>query len=200
MPFTAACLQETLRKYSIVPVLVRVATRDTKLLGHFIPKGTKCSIMVGSTHRMWKDPEVYRPERFLPGGEFENFPEDVRRCGSRHHAQPVLSVQNARCSGCLVSGTGFQWLLLWSCCGFNVLVTEGVLQIHVCALWAGPPGLHRTALFSHGITSRIGQDASALQVHFAEAIPAGVAPQPHPITASGWRANHCIKPCVGQHG
>lgn len=80
MPFTAACLQETLRKYSIVPVLVRVAGQDTKLLGHFIPKGTKCAIMVGATHRMWKDPHTYRPERFLPGGEFDSFPEDVRRC------------------------------------------------------------------------------------------------------------------------
>jgi cytochrome P450 len=79
MPYTAACLQETLRKYSIVPVLVRTAVRDTKLLDRFIPAGTKCSIMVSSTHRLWKDPDAYSPERFLPGGEFESFPEDVRR-------------------------------------------------------------------------------------------------------------------------
>ena len=79
MPYTAACLQETLRKYSIVPVLVRTAVRDTKLLGRYIPAGTKCSIMVSSTHALWKDPETYSPERFLPGGEFDSFPEDVRK-------------------------------------------------------------------------------------------------------------------------
>ena len=79
MPYTAACLQETLRKYSIVPVLVRTAVQDTKLLGRYIPAGTKCSLMLSSTHGLWKDSETYSPERFLPGGEFDSFPEDVRK-------------------------------------------------------------------------------------------------------------------------
>jgi hypothetical protein len=82
MQFTRSCLQESLRKYSIVPLLVRVAVRDTVLLGKHIPKGTKCSLMVSSTHKLWKEPDVFRPERFMPGGEFEQFPEDTRRYAS----------------------------------------------------------------------------------------------------------------------
>eukprot|EP00892_Ulva_mutabilis_P004131 jgi/Ulvmu1/208/UM001_0212.1 len=79
MQYTRACLQEALRKYSIVPLLVRVAVRDTELLGHNIPAGTKCSLMVSSTHKLWQEPQEFRPERFLPGGEFEQFPEETRR-------------------------------------------------------------------------------------------------------------------------
>lgn len=78
MQFTRCCLQESLRKYSVVPLLVREANRDTELLGHHIPKGTKCSLMVSSTHKLWKDPEEYRPDRFMPGGEYDQFPEDIR--------------------------------------------------------------------------------------------------------------------------
>lgn len=80
MPYTRSCLQESLRKYSIVPLLVRIAVRDTELLGHRIPKGTKCSLMVSSTHKLWQQPDVFRPQRFMPGGEFDQFPEDTRRC------------------------------------------------------------------------------------------------------------------------
>jgi hypothetical protein len=80
MRFTASCLQESLRKYSIVPLIVREANRDTELLGHSIPRGTKCALMVSCTHAQWDSPREYRPDRFMPGGEFEQFPEDIRRC------------------------------------------------------------------------------------------------------------------------
>jgi Cytochrome P450 len=80
MPVTMACLQETLRKYTVVPLVTRIANRDTKLCNYDVPKGTKVALHLHGTHNMWKDPGSYQPDRFLPGGEFEQFPEDIRRC------------------------------------------------------------------------------------------------------------------------
>lgn len=83
MVWTEACLKETLRKYSVVPVVTRVAHRDTRLLGHHIPAGAKIVLHFQGTHGQWQAPHEYRPERFLAGGELERFPEAVRRCGAR---------------------------------------------------------------------------------------------------------------------
>ena len=80
MTFTEACLKETLRKYSVVPVVTRVARNDTHLCGHDIPAGSRIVLHFQGTHEQWAEPTVYRPARFLPGGEFESFPEDIRRC------------------------------------------------------------------------------------------------------------------------
>lgn len=80
MEFTEACLKETLRKYSVVPVVTRVARNDTQLCGRDIPAGSRIVLHFQGTHELWKDPTVYRPDRFLPGGEFDLFSEDIRRC------------------------------------------------------------------------------------------------------------------------
>ena len=82
MEFTEACLKETLRKYSVVPVVTRVAHCHTELCGHAIPQGAKIVLHFQGTHAKWREPHVYRPGRFLPGGEFDSFPEDVRRCAA----------------------------------------------------------------------------------------------------------------------
>lgn len=79
MTFTMACLQETLRKYSVVPVVTRIAQADTEICGLSVPKGAKVVIHMQGTHLKWRDPEEYRPQRFLPGGEFEQFPDDIKR-------------------------------------------------------------------------------------------------------------------------
>jgi cytochrome P450 len=80
MVVSMACLQETLRKYSVVPLVTRIANRDTRLCGYDVPAGTKVALHLHGTHKMWQDHETYRPDRFLPGGEFYQFPEDIRRC------------------------------------------------------------------------------------------------------------------------
>jgi hypothetical protein len=88
MVFTEACLKETLRKYTVVPVITRVAMAEVALCGHNIPKGSKIVLHLQGTHCQWKDPEQYRPERFLPGGEYDSFPESIRRC-SHFQSFPV---------------------------------------------------------------------------------------------------------------
>ena len=89
MAFTEACLRETLRRYTVVPVVTREAMADTEIDGVAIPRGTKIGLHLQGTHDLWAAPQEYRPARFLPGGELEQFPEDVRRCGPRRVCSPT---------------------------------------------------------------------------------------------------------------
>jgi cytochrome P450 len=68
LAYTEAVLKETLRRYSIVPVVTREAVEDDMLGGYAIPKGTKIVVAIDAVHHdpeVWKDPHDFRPERFL---------------------------------------------------------------------------------------------------------------------------------------
>lgn len=70
LKYLECCVDETLRKYPIVPVHFRIATKDYKIADSdlVIPQGTSVIIPVLGFHR---DPEIYenpmefKPERFL---------------------------------------------------------------------------------------------------------------------------------------
>ncbi|KAI9495417.1 cytochrome P450 [Zychaea mexicana] len=68
-------IKETLRiTPPAVSTVARIATQDTELSGVFIPKGTRVAVDVYELHRnpqVWKNPDVFDPERFAPGGEAE---------------------------------------------------------------------------------------------------------------------------------
>ena len=38
-----------------------------------------------AVHNSWAEPEAWRPERFLPGGEYSSFPESIRPFMARFH-------------------------------------------------------------------------------------------------------------------
>lgn len=78
MTYTLSVLKEALRKYSVVPVVTRVCAQDDELLGHKIPKGTMVACSLKGTHHMYKDPLVFRPERFMPNGEYDQFDDAIR--------------------------------------------------------------------------------------------------------------------------
>ncbi|MER6915307.1 cytochrome P450 [Streptomyces sp. NPDC000594] len=62
-------LKESLRLCPPVPLLPRVAVRDTSVLGHHIPAGALVAVTTYSNHRLpehWPDPERFDPERFAP--------------------------------------------------------------------------------------------------------------------------------------
>ncbi|KAL4435224.1 hypothetical protein ABPG77_001906 [Micractinium sp. CCAP 211/92] len=78
MEYCLAVLKEALRKYSVVPVVTRNLNADDELLGHSIPRGSWLIVHIQGIHHQYKDPLDFRPERYMPGGEYDQFPEDIR--------------------------------------------------------------------------------------------------------------------------
>ena len=75
LDYSLAALKETLRLYSVVPVVTRVAEEDDDLGGVRIPKGTTVIMSLQGVHQredLWPDPLVYKPERFTDPGFNEN--------------------------------------------------------------------------------------------------------------------------------
>jgi len=67
--YAECCLRESLRKYSVVPTVVRVAAEDVQVgTDVFIPKGSTIMINMQGVHHnpdVWPEPMKYRPDRFL---------------------------------------------------------------------------------------------------------------------------------------
>jgi cytochrome P450 len=60
-------MKESQRLVSPVPSLARATVKDTEVLGHFLPAGTKVSVTPHFSHHMpelWPNPEVFDPGRF----------------------------------------------------------------------------------------------------------------------------------------
>lgn len=76
--YTRALVNESLRLYPPGWVIGRRTLSDDTLAGYDIPAGTNLLINVFEIHRherYWQEPEAFRPERFLPGGEAESVPK-----------------------------------------------------------------------------------------------------------------------------
>lgn len=70
LPWTTACFQEAMRFFPPAWVIPRVANRDDVIDGHHIPKGSTVIVPIHRIHhdeRFWPDPEVFDPQRFMPG-------------------------------------------------------------------------------------------------------------------------------------
>ncbi|KAL6779993.1 CYP745A1 [Auxenochlorella protothecoides x Auxenochlorella symbiontica] len=78
MTLTLAALKESLRKYSVVPVLTRNLVAPDTLCGYDLPAGSWIVLHVQRVHHLYKDPLAWKPARFMPGGEYEQFDEDIR--------------------------------------------------------------------------------------------------------------------------
>jgi len=90
LEYTLACLKETLRLYSVVPVVTRVAEQDDDLGGVRVPAGTTIIMSLQGVHHrpdIWSDPLDYKPDRFTDpdfdeneGFKFLPFIQGPRNC------------------------------------------------------------------------------------------------------------------------
>ncbi|KAI3426077.1 hypothetical protein D9Q98_008045 [Chlorella vulgaris] len=78
MEYTLAALKESLRKYSVVPVVTRNLVQEDELLGHQLPRGSWLIVHLQGIHQQYKDPQRWQPERYMPGGEYDQFDESIR--------------------------------------------------------------------------------------------------------------------------
>ena len=69
LPGHALAIKEAQRIQAPVPSLARYAVKDTELLGHYVPEGTRLGLYPHFTQRMheyWTDPHTFDPDRFSP--------------------------------------------------------------------------------------------------------------------------------------
>lgn len=70
LPLTEAIVLESMRLYPPVWIFGREPIRDCELGGYAVKKGTfivVCQYLMNRDRRFFPDPEVFRPERWLPG-------------------------------------------------------------------------------------------------------------------------------------
>eukprot|EP01041_Mallomonas_annulata_P012731 gene12731-26816_t len=86
LSFMYNCLKESLRKYSVVPTVVRMASEDVDIDSVHIPKGATVMLNMQGVHHnpnIWPNPMEYRPDRFLEELKpftFLPFIEGPRQC------------------------------------------------------------------------------------------------------------------------
>ncbi|XP_071816105.1 cytochrome P450 2U1-like [Apostichopus japonicus] len=73
LPYTEAVILEVQRFRPVVPLVAHLCSRDAKIGGYFIPKGSKVVLNIwasGHDSTKWENPDDFNPERFLsPDGK-----------------------------------------------------------------------------------------------------------------------------------
>ncbi|MQL82677.1 hypothetical protein Taro_015145 [Colocasia esculenta] len=136
--YLQAAMKEAMRLYPVAPLSVpHEATADCRVAGYHVPAGTRLYTNLWKLHRdprVWADPEAFRPERFLAGGEAAGV--DVR--GKQFHYLPFSSGRRA-CPGITLALRVMQLTLARLVHGFE-LGTPGEAPVDM----EEGPGMHIT--------------------------------------------------------
>ncbi|XP_033748762.1 cytochrome P450 4F6-like isoform X1 [Pecten maximus] len=97
-------IKESLRMYTPVPLISRVTTHETEIDGLIIPANNQITILIDAmNHRedVWKDPETFRPDRFLDDSSrdpysFVPFSAGPRNCIGQNFAMNEIKVALAK--------------------------------------------------------------------------------------------------------
>jgi cytochrome P450 len=121
LPYLNAICQETLRLYPPVPATMREAAKDTKILGNFIPKGTRLIISMWAINRstqFWGENALeFIPERWITDGKPNNHGGSSSNYCNRtflHGPRSCIGMGVARAElRCLVTAfiLSFEWTL-----------------------------------------------------------------------------------------
>ncbi|KAK3935325.1 cytochrome P450 [Diplogelasinospora grovesii] len=126
LPYLNGIMHETLRLYPTVPITVRVATRDTTLMGHAIEEGTEIFIVPWATNRyteIWgADAGEFKPERWIDTDQEGNKKVNHTGGAASNYAQMTFLHGPRSCIGqnfakaelrCLLAAlvTSFEWEL-----------------------------------------------------------------------------------------
>ncbi|XP_053972202.1 cytochrome P450 4c3-like [Hylaeus volcanicus] len=96
-----ACIKESWRLYPVVSLIARQIYNPITIMGHDIPVGSTVLVNAFLLHRdprYFPDPEIYRPERFLPDGPkypsyaFVPFSAGSRNCIGWKYATMMVKV------------------------------------------------------------------------------------------------------------
>ncbi len=125
MKYLAACVRETLRKYTPIPLLFREASNDYQISGSktVIERGTPIVIPVHAIQNdpdYYPDPDEFIPERFLDGKSNESdtffpFGDGPRKCIGRKILFPC-NYQIIFLFGFSRHADGLHEHKNWSCC------------------------------------------------------------------------------------
>lgn len=118
MPYTEAFMLEILRFKCVIMFVVRVLLKDKKFNGYFIPKDTMVIVNLRSAQmdpKVWNDPKVFRPERFL---------DNENQVIGRERMMP-FSLGKRSCPGESLARKSLFLFLAALCQHFNIHPPEG---------------------------------------------------------------------------
>ena len=126
-------VEETLRLFPPVPLQARQAISDTRIGGVEVRRGALVILNAWLLHRhrkLWPDPDVFDPGRFLPGGS--GIPS--------RYAYVPFSIGPRTCTGAMFGLTEAVLCLATLAARFRLTLRPGWRVMPVCRLSLRPEG------------------------------------------------------------